>query len=72
MDFGQHMEVASLDATEEMMVVASFPPIPIGFNHHEDTYPYPSSRAVESWHGPQGYIALPGPINGPHWDAWCA
>ena len=31
-----------------------------------------STRAVESWHGPQGYIALPGPINGPHWDAWCA
>ena len=22
-------------------------------------------RAVESWHGPQGYIFLPGPINGP-------
>ena len=25
MDFGQHMEVASLEATEEMMAVASFP-----------------------------------------------
>ena len=48
MDFGQHMEVASLDATEEMMVVASFPPIPIGFNHHEDTYPYPSSEHLGS------------------------
>ena len=31
--------VASLEATEEIVAVASFPPSPIGFNHHEDTYP---------------------------------
>ena len=28
MDFGRHMEVASLEATEEIMAVASFPQAP--------------------------------------------
>ena len=33
MDFGWHMEVASLEAIEEIMVMASFPLSPIGFYH---------------------------------------
>ena len=43
MDFGRHMEVASLEATEEMMAVASFPQAhqPRGHIH---TCTHPSSE----------------------------
>ena len=38
MEFGQHVEVASLEVTEEMMAMASFPQAPYVSNHLGDTY----------------------------------
>ena len=47
MDFGQHMEVASLEATEEIMAVASIPQAPY-ISTTIGTHTHPRSEHLES------------------------
>ena len=47
MDFGRHMEVASLEATEEIMAVASFPQAPY-VSMTIETHTHPRSEHLGS------------------------
>ena len=48
MDFGRHMEVASLEATEEIMAVASFPQAPNVSTTIAMTHTHPRSEHLRS------------------------